>query len=352
MLIEKITKRINCWTSKTLSYAVRLQLIHSVLFLLHTYWTSLFILPKEVIKSIEGICRNFLWNQKPDYVKAPPVVWDFVCKPKRTGGLGIIKCEVWNHVVAKHLWSIASGKICLWVRWIHGLYIKNQSIWSVTIKEDSAWYWTKFLKIWERMISGYSQYKWQVSASGEYTKASGYRWLMEPMTTDLMAAITWSRFNNPKHAFCFWWAALKKIATKERLIRLGMALEGLTSELICHQDESHEHLFFKCSLSQCVLQNALCQFGFTNNIYRISDSLTAHVASKLKKPHKQVQYLCITAVAYSTWTERNSSLHTKSQHAPQQMTEQCIYLIKQRLLFLRRICKKKRTQDYLKQIVS
>lgn len=36
-LIEKITVRINCWSTKLLSYSSRLQLIKSVLFGIHTY---------------------------------------------------------------------------------------------------------------------------------------------------------------------------------------------------------------------------------------------------------------------------------------------------------------------------
>ena len=52
LLIEKITVRINCWTSKLLSYVGRLQLIQSVLFSIQNYWCRQFILPKGVIKVI------------------------------------------------------------------------------------------------------------------------------------------------------------------------------------------------------------------------------------------------------------------------------------------------------------
>jgi len=140
-VIEKITKRIPCWTSRSLSYAGRLQLIHSVMFSMHTYWSSLFILPKGVIKSIEAICRNFLWGHKAEYVKAPPVAWDFVCKPKKASRLGIINCGIWNHAaIAKHIWYIANEKACLWVKWVHGIYVGDQGIRTVENKENIAWY--------------------------------------------------------------------------------------------------------------------------------------------------------------------------------------------------------------------
>ena len=49
-------------TSKRLSYAGRLQLIRSVLFSIQVYWSSIFILPKEVCKVIDQILRSFLWH--------------------------------------------------------------------------------------------------------------------------------------------------------------------------------------------------------------------------------------------------------------------------------------------------
>jgi len=70
-LVEKISKRINYWTIRHLSYAGRTQLINSVLFTLHTYWTSLFILPKKILKQIEDVCRKFLWNQSANYHTSP-----------------------------------------------------------------------------------------------------------------------------------------------------------------------------------------------------------------------------------------------------------------------------------------
>ena len=70
-------------------------------------------IPKGVIRYIEGICKNFLWGQKADYLRAPPVTWDFVCRPKRAGGLGIINYELWNYAaIAKYLWYITKEKVC------------------------------------------------------------------------------------------------------------------------------------------------------------------------------------------------------------------------------------------------
>ena len=116
-LLEKITKRIYTWTTRHLFYARRVQLINPVLFTLDTYWSSLFILPKKIIKQIEAICRNFLWSQSTNYHKTPQVTWDTICKPKAQGGLGIHNFHLWNiAVIGKHVWFSPEGKQSLWVK--------------------------------------------------------------------------------------------------------------------------------------------------------------------------------------------------------------------------------------------
>ncbi|XP_070005690.1 uncharacterized protein [Nicotiana sylvestris] len=62
LLVEKITKRVNCWSTRMLSYSGRVQLINFVLFGIQTHCAQIFILPKKIMKMIETICRTFLWT--------------------------------------------------------------------------------------------------------------------------------------------------------------------------------------------------------------------------------------------------------------------------------------------------
>ncbi|GJU17368.1 RNA-directed DNA polymerase, eukaryota, reverse transcriptase zinc-binding domain protein [Tanacetum coccineum] len=62
-LTDKIKERVLNWKNKMLTYAGRLQLIASVLFVIHMYWASVLMLPKTVIKDIDRILKGFLWNQ-------------------------------------------------------------------------------------------------------------------------------------------------------------------------------------------------------------------------------------------------------------------------------------------------
>ena len=60
VLLEKVTRHIDSWLSRNLSYAGRLQLLTSVLYSLQVYWACIFILPKSVIKAIEQKFNRFL----------------------------------------------------------------------------------------------------------------------------------------------------------------------------------------------------------------------------------------------------------------------------------------------------
>lgn len=108
--MDRITNRIKSWMNKTLSYAGRAQLISTILFSMQVYWSSLFILPKRVIKDIEALCRSFLWSSLELKKYGAKVAWDRICSPKNEGGLGFKSLEIWNRaVVSKHIWFIVAG---------------------------------------------------------------------------------------------------------------------------------------------------------------------------------------------------------------------------------------------------
>lgn len=61
-LIDKITSRITTTYAKQLSYAGRLQVLNAVLFSIHSFWGSTFILPQRILKEVDRKCREYLWG--------------------------------------------------------------------------------------------------------------------------------------------------------------------------------------------------------------------------------------------------------------------------------------------------
>lgn len=88
-LVEKITIRIRTWSSRSLSFAGRDQLVNSVLLSIYSYWAQIFLLPKMVIQKINDVCRFFLWRCNVVGGKIEHVNWKNVCKQTKYGGLGI-----------------------------------------------------------------------------------------------------------------------------------------------------------------------------------------------------------------------------------------------------------------------
>ena len=139
ILIERIISRAKSWSSRFLSYAGRLQLIKSVLFSIQVYWSSLFILPKKVIRKVESTLRSFLWKGSELVSTGAKVSWSRVCLPIEEGGLGIKHLEHWNRAaIIKHLWFLSSGQISSWSSWVHSYLLKGKSFWEVICPGDCS----------------------------------------------------------------------------------------------------------------------------------------------------------------------------------------------------------------------
>jgi len=142
MLVEKITKNISIWNTNTTSYAGRVALINSVVMGIYTFWATIFIFPKSVIKEVNNKCRNFLWGADEVFKKIPYVSWEETCRSKKYGRLGLVNMEAWNYVnIAKLIWDITKKRTCYGLnRYIADTYVRapggniNQSSISVGIR--------------------------------------------------------------------------------------------------------------------------------------------------------------------------------------------------------------------------
>ena len=115
-VVSKVKKRLDGWKKAFLSRGGRLTLIHSVLSSIPIYYLSLFKAPICVIKVVEKVTRDFLWEggdlQGGDHL----VGWSTVCLAKDKGGLGIGNLEernkallmkwLWRFPMERHLYGI------------------------------------------------------------------------------------------------------------------------------------------------------------------------------------------------------------------------------------------------------
>jgi len=67
------------------------------------------------------------------------VAWHSSCLEKKYGGLGLKDLAAWNAAIkAKLDWAVAKKKDLLWVKWVHGRYLRSKTWWEYTPKPDCS----------------------------------------------------------------------------------------------------------------------------------------------------------------------------------------------------------------------
>ncbi|XP_074288622.1 uncharacterized protein LOC141613778 [Silene latifolia] len=266
-----MVNRIRSLGAKKLSYASRIILINSVLNTLYSYWAGIFLIPKAVIKIIEAICRNFLWEGSSYYHRVPLIAWEKVTLPKNEGGLGIKKAETLNVATVAKL-----------VDWIYG-------------KADRLW--KSICNVKEKMKLAYVHDQWSPDPNG-YSVKHGYEWLRYRQNKQDWYTVVWNNWNVAKHAVITWLAMNNGLNVREKLFKIA---------------ETVEHLFFNCDYSKKVLQYVENWCGF-----RIDVSMASSGRSSLKAG---VHSLTWTACYYYIWYQRNNARLNATLLRPDKVVE-------------------------------
>jgi hypothetical protein len=90
-----------------------------VLYSIQVYWSSILILPKKIIRSIEQRFNRCLWSGSDSSIARAKVAWDMICTPKTEGGLGLKRVEEWNKAaIMRHIWNLFAKTGSFWVAWV------------------------------------------------------------------------------------------------------------------------------------------------------------------------------------------------------------------------------------------
>lgn len=245
-LVGKIMRKVILWSTRSPSFAGRAQLFNTVVFGMYNFWATIFILPQEVIDQINQISRNYLWSGNVECKRAPYISWSTICTHKKHGGLGLKNLAAWNKAsIAKLVWSIAMKNDILWVKWVHGKYLKSTDWWEHKAPPDCSWYRKKTVKI--KVV-----FKHTLSASSglttsHYSVKTGYLWLLGNKENKPWSTILWSRTVTPRHTFTTWLFFHRRIPVKSRLAQLFTQTEGLPCALCNEAEETIDNLFFYCA---------------------------------------------------------------------------------------------------------
>ncbi|XP_074305829.1 uncharacterized protein LOC141641051 [Silene latifolia] len=320
ILVEKIVDRIRMLGARKISYAGRLILVKSVLTSLFSYWANIFLIPKGVLKQIDNICRNYLWDGTNNYMRVPLVGWDHICTPKSEGGLSIKNSYHWDMAsIGKLVWWIYSKSDSLWVKWVHQIYIKGSSWPDHIPKSHMSGNWKAICKTRDTFLNGYSQGVWLADMRG-YSVKSGYDWIRLKETKVGWAKLIWNHVALPKHSFVNWLIMRNALNTKEKLHRLGIS----SNDLCC-----------------------ICQAG--------SETGNCIIWTGRRKWTQVQRDVCLSVfmvVTYAVWQQRNSARLEGVILRPTALFVQCKNLMKIRLLNQLSRVKVSKDRDWITSLLT
>ncbi|XP_074291091.1 uncharacterized protein LOC141617853 [Silene latifolia] len=300
-LVEKICSRIHGYGAKKFSYAGRLVLVKAVLSTLHSYWASLFVLPKGIIAKVEAVCRNFLWDSSAEYHRVPLVAWETVCRPKSEGGLGLKNLEMMNKdLIGKLVNWIVEDKDTIWVKWVKHNHLKGVNWWQYQPGAHKSWVWRRVCRVKQDLVAAYINGTWDIQGVG-FTTARCYQWLMGSRPKVSWDGVIWNEWVIPKHQFMGWLYAHGAFKTKDKLIRYGVDIDDRC--WLCGQaSEDSDHLFFGCDYSLRVVQHLQQKTGLQLPVVSVLDCCVQDIGTKLQRGVKAGMVL---GAIYHVWHHRN-----------------------------------------------
>ncbi|GJX51879.1 RNA-directed DNA polymerase, eukaryota [Tanacetum coccineum] len=184
------------------------------------YWSFVVLLPKTVVNDINKVLKSFLWGHGESSKGSAKVSWKIVCKPKTHGGLGLKDLAIWNRAL---------------------LVIQKEN--------TDCWGWMNLLDIRDMVVNhikyklgdGQGTFMW-INKNGcvaDMIENDGWKWPKEwydtlPNITSIVVPILSNRDNTEKVRWKSLWGSF----------------DMMVYALCKKNDESHDHLFFKCDFSK------------------------------------------------------------------------------------------------------
>ncbi|GJV85346.1 RNA-directed DNA polymerase, eukaryota [Tanacetum coccineum] len=122
-IVDKVKSRLSKWKMNTLSIGGRMTLLKSVLSSTPIYYMSMFKVPSQVLKCLEGIRRSFFIGADLKENKISWFKWNKVLMSKDKGGLGVSSLFALNRALLfKWVWRFHDNRNALWSRFIRALH--------------------------------------------------------------------------------------------------------------------------------------------------------------------------------------------------------------------------------------
>jgi len=138
-LVDKTASKLQSWTARNISKAGHVALIQTNVESMPAHTMQCFQLPCTTSRQIDKISREFFWKKSTSLRGLPMVSWDKICRPKKSGGLGLRKMEAINSTfLSKLTWKLFHDH-SLWAEQMCAKYPVNENFFGVDPKQSDSW---------------------------------------------------------------------------------------------------------------------------------------------------------------------------------------------------------------------
>eukprot|EP00253_Pinus_taeda_P002895 PITA_02895 len=262
-IIDKLKRRLENWSFRSLNIAGRLVLLKSILQAIPIYPLSVTATPKGACAKMKEIFGKFRWGGPKQEKKWALVSWKGISKQKEKGGLGLRDPGILNQVLrAKLWWEWMTGGKDIWKQiWnqkysmpstTEGILRVKPEEWDENIDEVQKEILTKELEA--RRIKNNTRpdiLRWGKSTKGFFTVKEAYYLAtrQEGEEEDIDWKQIWRNKWWPKVTIFAWLVGKRRILTWDKLQKRGF--QGPPRCSLCKQEnETQENLLNSCPYAQ------------------------------------------------------------------------------------------------------
>lgn len=207
--------------------------------------------------------------------------------------------------MGKYVWAIATKKDNLFVKWIHNVYLVNESWWEYEISPNSSWFWKQVVEVknaikeridHDRFVQTKYQIKWGCELVLGHVQEVKVEW----------SKMVWERISFPRHRFIVWLTWLGRLRTKDVLAKIGVSTDQKC--MMCGDIETIKHLFFECQYSKHCLESVMQWLDWKCDARSLGNLFTGIQKAKCSSIRKRIVFAVLNAVIYNVWRVRNEAV--------------------------------------------
>ncbi|GJX65365.1 RNA-directed DNA polymerase, eukaryota [Tanacetum coccineum] len=337
-IVDKVHSRLSKWKMNTLSIGGRMTLLKSVLSSTPIYYMSMFKVPSQVLKCLEGIRRKFFIGADSKENKMSWFKWSRVLASKDKGGIGVSSLFALNRALLfKWVWRFHNNRNALWSRFIRAMHGNNggldkgskvsyTSIWkNITIEVNRlrnkgvdllSFMNKKKITVATKMNHNDVGFSLRRSPRDgvEMEQFSSLNAFLEGtvLSVDIRGSshkTRWIKVVPIKINILAWKVRYDFLPTRLNLSRRGIEIQSIICPSCNKEVESSNHIFFACSLVRNIYRKIATWW---ESLYVEFDSyeewLDWLISLRMSSRHKNMLEGIFYVSWWLVWNHRNKSL--------------------------------------------